>query len=77
MPDYRPPFAPHVCGTYPERTRDEDGALLPAMIAMRCERCGEGAPVRCDSGRYRERVARWALAHARCPLAPGRGEDPA
>lgn len=66
VPDYTPPFAPHVRGAFPERTYDEDRKLLPATVTLSCGRCGEGAVVPCDSGRYRERVAKWALTHVDC-----------
>ena len=68
MPEYSPPFAPHVRGAFPERTYDEDRKLLPATVTLSCGRCGEGAVVPCDSGRYRERVAKWALVHVDCPV---------
>lgn len=66
MPDYAPPFAPHVCGVFPDRIYDEDRQLLPASIAVACGRCGESAALRCDSGRYRDKVAKWALLHVDC-----------
>jgi hypothetical protein len=70
-----PPFAPHVRGAFPDRAYDEDRKLLPATVSLSCECCGEGAEVRCDSGRYRERVAKWALLHVDCPLRE-RGKIP-
>jgi len=66
VPEYHPPFAPHVCGSYPEKTYDEDGRVEPAVVLLACERCGDRSEARCDSGRYREKVARYALGHARC-----------
>ena len=71
MPSWRPPFAPHVRGDHPDRTFDEDGAPEPAAVALRCERSGDRAEVRCASGRFRQRIAQYALAHARCG---GRGK---
>jgi hypothetical protein len=76
VPDYTPPFAPHVRGAFPDRTYDEDRKLCPATVMLSCGRCGEGAEVRCDSGRYRERVAKWALVHVDCPVRERGKIDP-
>lgn len=56
---YSPPFAPHVKGAY-ERREGTD----PQRFEARCETCGEGfGPASCDSGRVRERIAKFAVAH--------------
>lgn len=68
VPEYAPPFALHVRGAFPDRTYDEDRKLVPATVTLYCGRCGESAEVRCDSGRYRERVAKWAILHTDCPV---------
>lgn len=67
MPDYSPPFAPHVRGSFPEVARDEDGAVEPLSVSLRCAACGEECASRCTSGRPRERVLLFAVAHLRCP----------
>lgn len=74
MPEYSPPFAPHVRGSFPTLTRDEDGAPEPGVVRLSCGRCGDASEVRCASGRYRQRVAQYALAHVDC--TPLGGEDP-
>ena len=66
MPDFSPPFAPHVRGEYPEKTYDDDGRIDPVRILLSCSRCGDASEARCDSGRYREKVVKYALGHARC-----------
>ncbi len=66
---YSPPFAPHVTGSY---TRREGSG--PQRYEARCAACGESyGPAVCDSGRVRERIAKFAAMHLhRDPLSSHR-----
>ena len=66
VPSYSPPFAPRVCGVFPEPERDDEGAPVPSVIALSCAACEARDSVRCTSGHPRRRVALWALLHAGC-----------
>lgn len=71
MIEYSPPFAPLVKGEHESRKHDpETGAVLPLKWSARCAGCGESIEAVCDSGRVRERIAKWAVLHLhRDPLA--------
>jgi hypothetical protein len=70
--EHRPDFAPHVVGRYEPRQFDQvDGRWEEQRIELECEVCGARTEKRCDSGRTREHVARFALGHLhRDPFGP-------
>jgi hypothetical protein len=63
MPEYRPAWAPHVCGTYPERESDGEGGWEPQPIELRCERCGETNRVVCARNAPRQWVVTFAYRY--------------
>jgi len=80
--EYRPDMAPHVVGRYEPRVFDaEEGRWEEQVIELSCEHpaCKAVAfPLRrkCDSGRVREHVARFALGHIhRDPFAGNPGSQ--
>jgi hypothetical protein len=70
--EYRPPFAEHVVGSYPERRWDpQANGWEEQKIAIRCETCGESTQRACSSGMAREHVSRFAILHLhRDPFSP-------
>lgn len=67
VPEFTPPFAPHVRGEYPDIERDpETGEVEPTVVALSCARCGCEERRPCASGRPRAKVLAFALAHLAC-----------
>lgn len=72
MPSYSPPWAPHVTGTFPERTFDEDRVLVPMKIEMSCSLCGDRYQKTCETGAVHQWVQKFALVHVhRDPMRVG------
>lgn len=64
--EYRPPWAPHVVGRYPERLWDKEAsAWVEQKIIMTCEHpgCGGSFQTTCSSGMTREHVNNFAKSH--------------
>ena len=67
MPEFTPPFAPHVRGEYPDITRDPaTGEVEPLLVSLACAGCGVEERRPCDSGRPRDKVLSFARAHLDC-----------
>lgn len=67
MPEFAPPFAPHVRGDYPEIARDpETGEVEPLLVSLTCSACGCEERRPCVSGRPRSKVLSFARAHLSC-----------
>lgn len=65
MKSYSPPWAPHVVGTYPEKSVDPvTGEPEAQRVNMRCATCGATWRVDCYSGMVKQHVQNFALAHA-------------
>ena len=59
-----PPSAPHVLGEYTKRVWDEhEKKHETQLVRMRCSKCGDAHQVRCDSGRVRAHISRYAALH--------------
>jgi hypothetical protein len=59
--EWSPPGS-SVTGRY-ESPEFEDGRRLPQAVEARCEACGEQWRGTCESGRVREKIARFATLH--------------
>ena len=67
MNAFTPPFAPHVCGSYPDIERDpETGEVEPLLVSLACAGCGLEERRPCVSGRPRSKVLSFARAHLSC-----------
>lgn len=65
---YSPPFAPRVEGRYEKRVGTE-----PQRYAIECSACGETfGPAICDSGRVRDRIAKFAVLHLHADVSSHR-----
>lgn len=72
MPNYSPPWAPHVTSTFPEREIDDDGVLVPMRIDMTCTLCNEAWRHTCETGAVHQWVQKFALQHVhRDPMRAG------
>jgi hypothetical protein len=54
-----------VQGQYSARRWDGE-RFDPQQVKLKCARCGETAETVCDSGRVREKIAKWSVLHVRC-----------
>ncbi len=59
---WSPRAAPRVVGTYTRRVWN-GVSFDPQRINIRCEVCGERWEGVCDSGRVRDRIAKWSVLH--------------
>ena len=60
---WRPQHAPHVEGSWTQRTFDDNGMPEPQTVKMKCEKCGTTWQVPCSSGLVRAHVQRFSLQH--------------
>jgi hypothetical protein len=58
-----PAWAPHVQGSWEDRTLDEDGLPQEAHVEAACSECGATYQRTCTSGLMRDHIARFALVH--------------
>lgn len=61
--EYRPPHAPHVRGSYNERTVDLDGMPEEQDVHAVCEVCQATFQRKCASGNVRAWIARFGVVH--------------
>lgn len=57
-------MVPHVEGRYTERVYDSASQTFETQdVEATCRICGDKHRMKCDSGRVRERIARFASLH--------------
>lgn len=67
--DFSPPWAPHVKGSYTDRTFDEDGLPEEQKVRATCTVCGTVFQRTCASGQVRTHITTFARLHVhRDPL---------
>jgi hypothetical protein len=72
--EYRPKFAAWVVGRYPRRSFDpEENRWEEQRVDMTCEKCGATWVRHCNSGKPREWIAKFAVAHAHADPLGGIG----
>lgn len=59
---WSPPFALHVRGEYTRRVWDGE-RFEEQTVKATCSLCKQTMETRCDSGRVREKIAKWAVLH--------------
>ncbi len=65
--EFRPPWATHVVGRFPDPVRDAvDGFLNTIRVEITCEACGAVLSIPCSGAAPRAKVLGFATHHVQC-----------